>query len=360
MSSSFTNVSLSDSGICYRDIFRYEFQANSESAFNGNLQGSCRDASGEIHPWARVSSVTSIDDCKSKCENELIPLNTDNAYRGVNFRSGTSQCYCLFDNAINVPSGGGWDVRNNRPGSGPVTQHSGEPNFHCVPVVECLNQATIAVGASGDYNDGYIGGAYIYESSDGVDWDLQEKLTTSGVSKVAISGDTLATGLGNADGGCGTRSGFVRVYHRSGHTWTQQASITDPDCGTYNSFGSNMDIQNDMLVVGQPQGGDSGRVYAFRRSSNDTWPLIQQFEGFYEYHALGSDVVFGDDYHFMTKGYPEPGGSYYYGGNSGLTLTSDGASPSPQASPQDLPVYMVDLFVSRFASFVYPPAHPRA
>ena len=351
MSSSFflslnNNVSLFDSGICYNDIFRYKFQSTT-SAFDGNLQGSCRDASGQTHHWARASSVPSIDACKSKCEGEIIPLNTGNVYRGVTFRTintGTL-CYCFFDNSVSVP-GVGWSVSGARAGSGPATKHSGEPGFQCVPVVACLNQMTIAVGASGSYQNAYVGGAYIYTGYDGDGgWDLQADIPMSGVSKVAISGDILATGLGRSDGGCGTNSGIVHVYHRSGSTWTQQASITDPGCGTSNSFGRSLDIYNDMLIVGQPSGGTyQGRVYTFRQS-NDTWPLFQQTDGLYESNQFGNIVVMGDDYHFMAMGYPESSGMYY--GYNG-----DGASSSPEDSPQDISVYMVDLFVSSLASFV--------
>ncbi|EJK77665.1 hypothetical protein THAOC_00488 [Thalassiosira oceanica] len=264
-----------------------------------------------------------------------------NVYRGVTFRNGTSQCYCLFDNSVHLPPGGSWSLSGSRAGSGPVTKHSGEPDFQCVPVVECLNQATIAVGAMGNYNSGYNGGAYIYENSDG-DWNLQAELTMFGLTKVVVSGDILATGLGEADGGCGTGSGIVRVYRRSGRTWTQQASIADPGCGNYNAFGSSLDMREDMLIVGQPYYGNSGRVYIFRQSSNDTWPLFQQFEGLHQDTLIGNNVVLGDDNHFMTSS-QSMGDYYYYEG-------SDGPSTSSQDSPQDLPVYMVNLFVSEMPS----------
>ena len=136
---------LNTSPICYDDNFNWAFfnPLRTNNSRNGRTQGFCVASltkySSISHPYARFPFVQNIvDNCKSKCEDEIIPLNPGNVYRGLNFYNG--RCDCLFDNpTIIVPSGSQWIVSdNNQNGSGPITKHDGFGSpARCVPVVDC-------------------------------------------------------------------------------------------------------------------------------------------------------------------------------------------------------------------------------
>ena len=200
------------------------------------------------------------------------------------------------------------------------------------------NEFTIAVGASGSYYNNYAGDAYVYTGS-GSSWGLQAGLTSSdtesGVSSVAISGDVFIAGTSRADGGGGTYSGAVYVYSRNGTSWSQQAKITEPNADEYRYFGESTDIKENTIVVGSPSFGDKdeGSVYVFGKTTDNTWPLLQQVNGFVDWGKLGGKVAIGHDGHVMIRGYPSSDKDGYEEGGS-------------EPSPDTLPVYMVDLFVS--------------
>ena len=200
------------------------------------------------------------------------------------------------------------------------------------------NEFTIAIGASGSYYNNYTGDAFIYTGS-GSSWGLQAELTTtddeSGVSSVAISGDVLIAGTSRADGGGGTYSGAVYVYARNGTSWSEQAKITEPDADEFRYFGESADVKQNMIVVGSPHFGDKdeGSVYVFLKTTDSTWPLLQQVNGFVDWGKLGGKVAIGPDGHVMIRGYPSSDKDGYEEGGS-------------EPSADTLPVYMVDLFVS--------------
>lgn len=161
-------------------------------------------------------------------------------------------------------------------------------------VVGSREESSNATGVNGNQSDTSLpaaGAAYVFVRS-GSSWRQEAYLKGGSFApseafgtSVAISGNTIAVGapgeLSNA--------GAVRIFVRTGATWTQQAllraSILRPDDGVYGSgarFGASIALSGDDLVVGAPEepsaatgvGGDptnvaapgAGAVYAFTRT----------------------------------------------------------------------------------------------
>ena len=90
----------------------------------------------------------------------------------------------------------------------------------------------------------------------GTSWSAQATLTASDGaasdqfgSPVSLSGDTLAVGVLSDDVGAITNQGSVRVFVRSGTSWSAQATLTVSDGGI---FGDSVSLSGDTLAVGLP------------------------------------------------------------------------------------------------------------
>jgi len=135
--------------------------------------------------------------------------------------------------------------------------------------------AGVAGGSGGQ------GSAYVFERI-GTSWSEITKLTASdaeaddrfGISG-AIDGDTLVVGAAldrhaaGMPGGNGEGSAYVFVEGTGG--WSEQAKLTASDASFLGFFGVAVDVQGDLVVVGQTMllayifGGDEGAVYVFAR-----------------------------------------------------------------------------------------------
>ncbi|WP_197998650.1 Calx-beta domain-containing protein [Gimesia aquarii] len=93
-------------------------------------------------------------------------------------------------------------------------------------------------------------------------------------STVAISGDTLVIGASGADLS-ESDEGAAYVYRLSGGLWQLESKLTASDAGAGDNFGSDVAIENDLIVIGAdlydvPNNSNSGAAYMFSRSGN-TW-----------------------------------------------------------------------------------------
>ena len=137
---------------------------------------------------------------------------------------------------------------------------------------EDSNQATITNGAtaSGDNSNSSSGAVYVYKRT-GVNWAQEayikaannDEFDSFGYS-VSLSGDTLVVGAyaedsnqttitngaGASSDNSNTDSGAVYVYKRTGVTWAQEAYIKANNNNTNDSFGHNVSLSGDTLVVG--------------------------------------------------------------------------------------------------------------
>jgi hypothetical protein len=108
---------------------------------------------------------------------------------------------------------------------------------------------------------------------------LEQKLTASDGTgsdqfgeSVAIDGDTMVIGAGNAPGAVSFWNGGVAyVYQRTGNVWTQSQKLAPTD-GEQDRFGQSVAIDGDTIVVGaftDDIGGNpnQGSAYVFSRSA---------------------------------------------------------------------------------------------
>lgn len=134
---------------------------------------------------------------------------------------------------------------------------------------------TIVVGDYSEYPG--VGAAYIFQRT-GSNWALQARIVPSDSAvgdhfgtSVAINGDTIVVGANDAIHSGGQR-GAAYVFQRSGTTWTQQAKLITSDLTIVANFGYSVDIDEDTIAVGAPDGAAEGSVHIFRRAGVN-WPL---------------------------------------------------------------------------------------
>ena len=117
----------------------------------------------------------------------------------------------------------------------------------------------------------------------GATWSLQATLTAAdGLSadtfgsSVALSGDTLAVGVPLDDVGTFSNQGSVRIFVRSGTTWTAQATLTASDGAAFDNFGASVSFDAETLAVGVPlddvgAASNQGSVRIFTRTGGTAW-----------------------------------------------------------------------------------------
>lgn len=100
---------------------------------------------------------------------------------------------------------------------------------------------------------------------------------------LAVSGDTLVVGARNEDpeinGEPIHNAGSVYVFVKKDSIWTQQAKLVASDTASYDGFGTSVDIQGDVIVVGanganitkdKKSYNNAGAAYVFERNGT-TW-----------------------------------------------------------------------------------------
>jgi hypothetical protein len=157
----------------------------------------------------------------------------------------------------------------------------------------------------------------------------------------------FAVGVPRETGATGVYEGSVRVYTRSGNTWTQQAKIQDNDQASNDRFGSGVDLNADAtyLVAGKrlddTLGADAGNIFVFTRSGS-TWTQQQAIT------ATVTGTPAGDQVGFMVRinstgdliaaaaPYEENGGKVYTFTRSGSTWTQQQAISGSDTVASDL------------------------
>ena len=98
-------------------------------------------------------------------------------------------------------------------------------------------------------------------------------------SAVAIDGNTVVVGAKQDDNaaimGDGTNAGYAYVFQGSGSSWNLIATLSPSDAGGYEEFGTSVDVDGNLIVVGAPRknatgAANAGAAYVFSRNQNGT------------------------------------------------------------------------------------------
>ena len=120
-----------------------------------------------------------------------------------------------------------------------------------------LSGDTLAVGVLYDDVGANVdqGSVRVFVRS-GTSWILQSTLTAADGAanelfgfSVSLAGDTLAVGVKFDDVGANADQGSVRVFVRSGTTWSAQATLTAADGVAGDFFGNEVSLSGDTLAV---------------------------------------------------------------------------------------------------------------
>ena len=157
------------------------------------------------------------------------------------------------------------------------------------------------VGAYRDDDMGDSSGSAFVFRFNGATWVEEQQLNASdGAANdefgfaTQIDGDTIAVGS-HLDDASAEDSGSAYVFRFDGTSWTQQQKITPADAAAFDSYGADVSIDNDLLVVGASRDDDdglrSGSAYVYRFEV-DRWV---------EAHKLtASDATTGDQFGIST------------------------------------------------------------
>lgn len=90
---------------------------------------------------------------------------------------------------------------------------------------------------------------------------------------VALSGDTVVIGsFKDDDQALGVDAGSAYVFTRSGKVWSQQAKLTAVDGAPNDTFGGNVVLSSDTIIIGamrdDDKGENSGSAHVYIRSEN--------------------------------------------------------------------------------------------
>ncbi|MFM7052163.1 MAG: FG-GAP repeat protein, partial [Planctomycetota bacterium] len=168
-----------------------------------------------------------------------------------------------------------------------------------------LSGDTLAVGVP--YDDVGVnsdqGSVRVFVRS-GTTWSAQATLTASDGAafdlfgySFSLSGDTLAVGVPYDDVGANSAQGSVRVFVRSGTTWSAQATLAASDGAVFDNLGWAVSLDGDTLAVGVPYdavgpNATQGSVRVFVRSGT-TWSA--------QATLTASDGAVGDQFGFMVS-----------------------------------------------------------
>ncbi len=148
-----------------------------------------------------------------------------------------------------------------------------------------MTNSWLAVGATADDDNGTdAGSVYIYERDAG-SWSFSQKLLALGGSSfdefgysIALTDDVMLIGT-RLDDDNGIDSGSVRVFDRSGSTWSESSTLLSADGAAGDQFGVSISLDNGRALIGARSddevGPDSGAAFIFE-SSGLSWSQIEK------------------------------------------------------------------------------------
>lgn len=189
-------------------------------------------------------------------------------------------------------------------------------------VIGAFEEDSAATGVNGSQSSNAAvgaGAAYVFRRT-GTTWSQEAYLKASNTEagdlfghQVAIAGDTVVCGAfaedssasgvgGNQSDNSAATAGAAYVFRRTGTVWAQEAYLKASNTVAYLSFGTALDVDGDVIIVGaSDEGGGaaySGAAYVFRRTT-ETWAQEQYLkasnigggDGFGRAVAVRGDIV---------------------------------------------------------------------
>lgn len=233
-------------------------------------------------------------------------------------------------------------------------------------VVGANGESSSATGVNGNQADDsaqFAGAVYVFVRS-GTTWTQQAYIKASNTGEadffgtsVAIDGNTLvvgangedssATGVGgNQSDNSASSAGAAYVFVRNGTTWSQQAYLKASNTEENDQFGTDVAIEDDLIVVGAPrEDGSRGAAYVFVRTGT-VWSApsyLKPLSGI-GVPAFGSSLAL--DAGTLVVGAPreQNTGAAYVFVRSGNTFTQQGFLKAPVPGPGDLFGSSVDVY----------------
>ncbi len=142
-----------------------------------------------------------------------------------------------------------------------------------------LDGDTVVIGAAGDDDKGdAAGAAYVFTRS-GATWSETDKLLASDGApvdlfgfSVAFDNDTAIIGAYQAEF---EEQGAAYVFVRNLGVWSEQQKLTARDGEDFDGFGTAVDLEGDIAVIGSPNGSRIGSAYVFSRTSGSWTEQLQ-------------------------------------------------------------------------------------
>jgi hypothetical protein len=160
----------------------------------------------------------------------------------------------------------------------------------------------VAVGAPSQASVNLAGSVFVYRDAGGGSWGLEDELEPTGGSAYDGFGTAVAATAGRIAVGApsddlnGQNSGTAYVYGDDGGSWSLQQKLVDADGAAGDGFGSAVDIDGPLVIVGvtgsNDYGSSSGSAFVFR-DDGGTWPMAAKLLGPGEgpYHLFGLSVA---------------------------------------------------------------------
>ncbi len=138
------------------------------------------------------------------------------------------------------------------------------------------------------------GAAYIYENI-GSNW-VETKLMASDPDttdkfgqSVSVSGNMAVVGA-YFDDEKTTNAGAVYVFEKENGSWVEKAKLMASDGGINNNFGSSVEIDGNMIIVGAPNKAPYGAGYIFVKVGDDWVEHALEIDDWSSVVRLGNDV----------------------------------------------------------------------
>jgi len=118
-----------------------------------------------------------------------------------------------------------------------------------------INNSTVVIGSPGNsWDTNYTGAAYVYQEDENGIWSETMSIVPNDIrqeasfgSSLDVDGNIMVVGASN-DGENG--QGSVYIYRWNGENWIQETKITPPDDSKVEEFGISVSVKDNRIVVG--------------------------------------------------------------------------------------------------------------